>query len=368
MHERTPLGRFANETRARTDALRRVRESVLAEAGPESVRDLLQALPEASPTAITRVRARIGRRPRRRVAPLVGASLLLAASLAFLLVRLFPSTPAPLSAGLDAPVAWATLQPTPEVQLDFQGSGTLGGTARSLALQWELGTLKVEVEPNRGIDLAVHTREAEVRVVGTGFSVTRDALGTAVSVSHGHVAVMCADGQNALLGPGETRVCVPTSPSGLLGRAHGLVEAGAALSEVLAAADAGLAAGATGAVQGELSLLRVETLGRLGRNTEALAAAEAALAAAPARPLDLHHLAAHDALASTGCAAALPHLVALGADATGPELVQYADCIAPTDAVAARAALTAALRDAPPPDQEAGIVERLTRLTGVGGR
>jgi hypothetical protein len=187
-------------------------------------------------------------------------------------------------------------------------------------LEWEQGTLKVEVEPERGIDLAVHTREAEVRVVGTRFSVTRDALGTGVVVTHGHVAVLCADGEKALLGAGEARVCPPTHAAGLLGRAN------------------------------------------------ALAAAEASLAGSPARPSELRHLAVRNAIAMTGCPAALPHLrVLVGEDATAPELVYFADCVADTEPAAAPAALTAALRQGAPPDQEARIIQRLKHLSPAVG-
>jgi ferric-dicitrate binding protein FerR (iron transport regulator) len=363
MREQRPLRRFADRTRAHPAAVRRVRDRVLVDAGDVLPSTLLKALPAPVPGATTRVRARLARPAPRRIAP-VPFVLVALAALALLAFRTFPSAPPPaLAAGLDAPVAWEALQPTPEVHLDFQGAGTLGGTARAPRVAWERGTLRVEVEPDRGIDLAVQTREAEVRVVGTGFDVGRDALGTVVTVRHGHVAVMCTDGDDALLGAGESRTCPPTGASGLLGRAQALTDGGAPAEDVLAAADAGLAAGATGAVRSELGRVRIEALTRLGRPADALAAAEAALAEAPVRATEIRRLAAHNALLVGGCDTALPHLAALAADgAAGPELVQYADCVATSDPIAARAALTAALRSGAPSDQEAGIVARLTRL------
>jgi len=363
MRDDHPLARFAAATRANAKAVARVRRRIDATHGDADTASLLAALPRHAPGATARVRARLARRERRNRLPAWGLGALALAALVFLGVRvLTPPPPPPLSATLAAPTAWQALAPTDEVRLDFQGQGVLAGTARAPRLDWEQGTLKVEVEPERGIDLAVHTREAEVRVVGTGFSVTRDALGTGVVVTHGHVAVLCADGEKALLGAGEARVCPPTHAAGLLGRANALAAQGDTAA-ALEAARAGLATDASGAVRSELELTTVDALTRLGRADEALAAAEASLAGSPARPSELRHLAVRNAITTTGCPAALPHLrVLVGEDATAPELVYFADCVADTEPAAARAALTAALRQGAPPDQEARIIQRLTHL------
>lgn len=367
-----PLQRFTRETAARPAAVGRV----LARLGTEDVsalRAALRALPGATPVGTARVIASLRTRPRARVAPLLATAFVTTAfacaAAALLALRFLYAPPLPLGAGLDAAESWAALQPTDEVRFDFRGRGRLGGTSRAPVVDWEVGVLRIEVEPERGIDLVVHTREADVRVVGTGFTVSRDALGTTVAVTHGHVAVMCVDGEKQLLGAAEQRICLPTNASGLLGRAQALVDQGATGDEVLAAADHGLAAGASGAVRGELELLRVETLTRLGRAAEALGAADAALAGAPSRRIELQRLAARNALDLRGCTGALPYLAALAAtDTTGPELVQYADCVEATEPAAARDALMRALRAGAPPDQESGIVARLARLAAAGTR
>lgn len=367
---------FARETAAGGTAVARVRAR-LGVVDREEIAAILETrLPAPRTGAAARVRARLARPPA-KARPWVALGVVVAgsavgAAIAAVLVAIgvlgggsaATSGPAPLAAVLASEAAWAALAPTDDVRLDFRGTGALAGDARAPRVEWEVGTLRVEVVPDRNVDLRVRTREADVRVVGTGFEVERDALGTRVAVVHGRVAVICADGQDDLLGAGETRTCLPTNASGLLGRARALAERGAPAGDVLAAAEAGLAAAPSGLVQGELALVRVEALGRLGRSAEALAAAGEALAAPGARTEDLRRLAARHALASSGCDAALPHLAALAAGpATGPELVQYADCVAPTDPEAARAALRAALAGGVPEEHAEGIRARLDRLS-----
>ena len=46
----------------------------------------------------------------------------------------------------------------------------------------------LEVSPDRGVYLGVYTEEATVVVIGTGFDVRRDPLGTSVEVRHGRGA------------------------------------------------------------------------------------------------------------------------------------------------------------------------------------
>jgi ferric-dicitrate binding protein FerR (iron transport regulator) len=358
-----PLRTFARTTAARPDAVLRVRARVDGESLDDaSFHAVLTHLPEPRSGAEQRVLARLDERRKWRVRPALVAGLALAAVLLVALRTLYVPV-LPLADGLRADDDWVVESPTKDVALKFRGRGTLAGTSREPRIDWETGTLEVEVTPNRGIDLAVITREAEVRVVGTGFAVTRDALGTRVEVSHGHVAVMCADGQKALLGAGEETTCLPTQPSALLGRAHALADDGADPTLVLDAADRGLAGNPSGPVRTELALVRVETLTRLGRADEALNAANAALPSASGRADDLRRLAARNALVTGGCGAALPYLGVLATDdPAGPELVTYADCIAPSDPEAARTALKNALRAGAPPDQEEGILARLARL------
>ena len=171
------LARFAKETKASPAVVQRVRGRLVAEHDEAAYTELLRALPSAAPGAAARVRARLQRPSRTPLLPVFALGGVALAAVGLLLLRLIPSASPSLTATLDAPEVWEGLAPTPEVTLDFQGQGVLAGTERAPRLTWETGTLKVEVEPNQGIDLQVTTREAEVRVVGTGFSVTRDALG-----------------------------------------------------------------------------------------------------------------------------------------------------------------------------------------------
>ena len=49
------------------------------------------------------------------------------------------------------------------------GAGTVEGSTLSPRIAWDQGSIDVEVEPGKNIDLAVLTRDAEVRVKGTVF-------------------------------------------------------------------------------------------------------------------------------------------------------------------------------------------------------
>lgn len=184
----------------------------------------------------------------------------------------------PLDAVLQASGEPVALTATDGVALRYAGSGRLSGTAAAPRVEWSAGAVQVEVESGRGLDVRVATREAQVRVVGTGFTVTRDALGTAVSVSHGRVEVVC-EGQPAVyLSMGEARTCLPVSAAGRLGRARTLLEGGADPATVLDEVRAARGLGATGVVDAELAFLELRLLVDLGRADEARTAAEAALA------------------------------------------------------------------------------------------
>ncbi|MFH1463350.1 MAG: FecR domain-containing protein, partial [Pseudomonadota bacterium] len=123
---------------------------------------------------------------------LVGAGL---AAAAVTLVLALPDPMAePVRAALVPSADLQSLSPSPEVALAYQGAGQLEGTRQAPRIQWESGTVHVEVEPDQGIQLSLVTREAEVQVVGTAFSVTRDALGSRVEVDHGRVRVTCVGG------------------------------------------------------------------------------------------------------------------------------------------------------------------------------
>ena len=371
-----PVRHFVHETAATPAAVSRVRERVLADVfDAASSRALLTELPDPASGAETRIRACLAHPPRRW--PVAVPALLTAAAatglfgVAAMVAATILTRDAARDAAPDAspsgPLAsetWRAIAPTPHVEVSYVGEGAFGGTRRAPHIEWESGILQVEVEPGQGIDLTVHTPDADVRVIGTGFTVTRGALGTSVAVAHGRVAVVCQDGSDTLLGALETHLCLPTRPGALLGRAQSLSAHGAAPAQVLEAAEQGLAAGAEGPIRAELTLLRIQSLSTLGRAEDARTAAESWLAAGEtARRSEVRHLAAHDAMVTGGCPRAVSHLEVLYAEgATGPELVQLADCVAEERPALAHDALVRALRLGVPVDQEAAIVERLTLL------
>jgi hypothetical protein len=282
----------------------------------------------AQPDAMQRLAARM-RAPRPRPAPRwitgVAAGLAAAAALAFSLwpdPALDPVLPATGARALGSFVS---------VTLDGQGSAR--GTRRDLTVDWHQGRIAVEVEPDQGVSLRVLTEEAAVRVVGTGFSVHRSALGTEVSVRHGRVAVDCVDGPSASLGAEEAITCLPVTAAGALGRARaleGTVSAAALLVEL----DRALSRpDVAGAVASELQAMRTSALLREDRSDEALQAAEAALKmGAPTRALELHRVAARLRLRNNDCSGALAHLLALrDADALGEDAPWLPVCLSEVD-------------------------------------
>jgi ferric-dicitrate binding protein FerR (iron transport regulator) len=225
--------------------------------------------------AVSRIHSRL--RARRRRPTLVYASLALAAAalLAIGAVRTLrpapEAPPMPLDAELASPDGWTELAASGDVALRFAGHGHLSGTAAAPRIAWSAGTLGVEVTPDHGIDLRVETREGVVRVVGTGFTVGRDALGTTVAVSHGRVEVDCIGADAVFLLAGETATCGPTSAAGRLAKARALRDRGAADADVLAAVDDGLALDPPAPVASELRFLALEVLASAGRVDEARA-------------------------------------------------------------------------------------------------
>jgi len=277
---------------------------------------------EASDTSVEALAA-IVRGPGRRPAwpTWVGGGALLAAA-----VALFVLWPA---ARVDRALNHAGgLALGPRVQVIADGEGHADGSVDNLELSWFSGTLGVEVEPNRGVRLSVQTPEGSVRVVGTGFAVTRDALGTAVSVRHGKVAVTCTHGGSHMLEAGGSALCLPTTAPGALARVLALRES-VTPSALQAELDAALALpDATGPVSAELRALRAGALLSAGDEAAALAEAEATLALPDVTRADeLHRLAARLRVRAGDCAGALPHLRALEAAGTlGDDTLSLADC------------------------------------------
>jgi ferric-dicitrate binding protein FerR (iron transport regulator) len=253
---------------------------------------LAQAAPATAASAEDVARLRAGLDARRvhhrrvRFAQLSSAGVAAAAAMVAVVLPAElpapPPAPVPLAASFDGP-SDGPVQAGPGVRLELDGTGELTGDALAPRLAWSAGKVEVSVEPNAGIDLRVQTREGEVRVVGTVFSVERDPLGTTVGVSRGKVEVSCEGQPARYLTAGQTSTCWPTSAGGLLGRARALDTGAAPAEAVLETIDAGLAQGkGTGPIHDELTVLRIQKLQAAGRPDDALPAARAYLAAGSA--------------------------------------------------------------------------------------
>lgn len=285
--------------------------------------ELLAHLPTPAAGAEARVAKRLARslegerRPTRTVWPyaVAGGSTFLAAAAA-LIVVLWPAPAPTAGAGELASVETWGARDFEGVSLSYRGEGDVGGAAKAPRIEWTSGVLHVEVTPNQGLDVRVSTREADIRVVGTGFTVTRDALGTRVDVRHGIVETRCADGEARRLLQGDSVTCAPRSATGLLGRAQSLHAQGAPLAEVLAALDAGAGAEPSAVVADELDALRIQVLVDSGRQVEALTVAEALLRRGGGlRRDEVLSLVPELARPLGGCAVAAPWLAELAPDA-----------------------------------------------------
>lgn len=292
-----------------------------------SYRDGMRAYREAtrlSPAAAARVRAQVeaGRASGsgRWWLPAAGG-LLAAAAAVFVLAPEAP--PEPVAHSFEAPVeavatasvaAVAPVAVSEDVSLRPAGRGKVTGDARNVHVAWEGGTIAVDVTPDQGIRLDVTTDEAVVRVVGTGFDVTRDALGTRVEVRHGKVQVDCASGRSELIETGGSLTCLPGTAAGMLGRARALQDQGAALPVQMETIGAGLALAEPGPVRAELQGLELAALLRGGESDRALTLAEAMLHdGTTLRRVETLQVAARLRLLADDCAGARPWLAELDA-------------------------------------------------------
>lgn len=283
---------------------------------------LLRHLGDPAPAAVDRVRRALVRSTTRAVAaerPWFAAAVggLSGAVLVGLGMWIGPQLVGervvPVARALDADREWRSESLGDDVAVSFQGAGEVEGDSAHPRIQWDRGVIHVEVEPDRGVNLAVETREASVRVVGTGFSVARDALGTQVEVQHGRVEVVCAGQPGVFLGVGDTRECLPTSAGGMLGRARALEAAGAGSDAVLDAVGRGLSlvGESSGAVRDELSVMRVHHLLASGASEAAIDAGRTYLAGADrVRAIEVTRMVAAAELAVGGCPRALASLEA----------------------------------------------------------
>lgn len=317
---------------------------------------LLKRLPEPDPRAPdriwrrfrdTRATARYSRSQRWGFAiPIAALGGAAAAALA-----LWPATPEPQRVvALDT----AGIHPwSAQVQLELDGHGVATGTDRDVVVQWESGTLAVDVVPNSGTSLSVVTEEAVIRVVGTAFEVRRDPLGVTTTVEHGRVAVSCEDGWTGeLTHEGGPHTCLPTRPGALLGRAEFLTAEGAPTETLLETLDLGLARAVPGsAVEGELLARRVRARADRGEVGAALEDADRYLTAEPrSRADEVLQTAARLALTVRGCADAVLYLRRLEATGSAEDRILLASCLATDDPARARALVQASLGSGEPID------------------
>lgn len=246
-----------------------------------------RAVTEARPEDLARHLSALDAPSRRHTGRVVA---LVAASIAAIGL-LVPLWPAPEVHG---PIASGTSEPVPGLRLDAEGTGRLD----ERMIHWELGRLEIEADPG----VRVVTAEAEVRVTGRAV-IERDALGTAVEGA----APTC------IAGTGEDGRCLPTTPSGLLGRARAQLRAGLPIATLLSTLEHAERAADDDTVRDEVRAVRVDVLLAAGDTTQARAAAEAYLATgAPHRRPEVLRVAASLAAAAGDCPTASRHAGELG--------------------------------------------------------
>ncbi|MBX2802960.1 MAG: FecR domain-containing protein [Myxococcales bacterium] len=221
--------------------------------------DAMRAATEPSPGRLARIRAGRSRRvPWGRLA-------LAAVAVGLATLWLWPEAPEPVQHALEGV---AGQQLGPHVHVHSDGTGEVSGHAQHLTVQWRSGSLQVEVVPERGVQLQVVTDEAVVRVVGTAFDVTRDALGTQVAVTRGQVALRCADGPERMLTANQSQACPPVDAAGWLRRVTALQVQGRH-REVVDDVGVALQLQPPGAIALELRLHRLTAWVALGETVQA---------------------------------------------------------------------------------------------------
>lgn len=367
------LRRFAAHTEPSADAQGRVLGRMRRSMDSESVGDLLRTLPDPAPSALRRVLARVrgsieaGERVSMPWSPVpwavAAAALLVIGAAALFAPRLADQPAAVLIADTLEAVETTTAAPAPGVALSYTGWGYVSGSERQPRIHWAAGSLHVDVDPSRQLDVVVETPNGAVRVVGTVFDVDVHDLGTRVRVERGEVEVACELGTTTRLTAGQEATCVRASSANLLTFAIEARQRESAPDRVLALADQGLGLEPdTGPVRDELLLVRFESLMELGRHRDARSAADAYLENLDApRRVDVLRTAAKLAFTDGGaCPVALGYLTELerSGGAQADDLLPLAGCVARADPDRARALLTraAAMQTSP---EVAAAIDRL---------
>lgn len=342
---------YARETEPLSDAQKRVADRLSLSTDPSAATHLLRSLPAPDHFALARVLAHVRESIRvgRRVAMPIGTGPLVAAGAAsavvvvgLLMTPKLMEAPPPVMIAATLEAAEPVLStPAPGVQLEYTGWGFVSGSQSQPRLQWGAGSLRVEVEPNQGIDLRIETPNGEIQVIGTVFDVNVDDLGTRVEVVRGEVRVVCELGETILLAAEQSTTCVRASAANLLNFAVQARTRGGTPGQVLSLAGQGLTlAPEAGLVRDELRLVKFQSLLQLERRSEARAAADDYLSNPQApRRVDVLRTTAKLAFAEGNCPIAVPYLSALGESggAAADDLVPLARCLGranPTEALA----------------------------------
>lgn len=301
-------------------------------------------------------RARILDRVQRRSSPssplrafAVASGLAMATAAAAVVAVVVVDRLPPATRAIGPTASWESL--TGDIAVYPTGSGTW----EDGHLVWNDGGVRVSVTPDRGVDLRILTPEAVVEVVGTVFTVVRDAYGTTVDVERGMVAVSCVGAAEERLGAGGHRLCFRNAEAGL-GEVLRLQSRGVPPAAWLAETERALAHpwGTEVArteliglqVTGLLALDRVDEAAAVGRTLVRRSEAPAGVLASLSRAL----------LDRDGCPAATPFLDALADRGDGEAAVWLASCL--VDPAEQRRVLEHGLVD-PRPEVRAAIEARL---------
>lgn len=314
------------------------------------VREELKKLPPPDPEAVDRVWERYRDTRKRRgfgmwALALPAGALALAGAAAVALMVGLSASDTPRTVAYDGTATATGTSWSDVVELDVDGRGSVVGTDRDVQINWEAGTITAHVTPNTGTRLAVVTDEARVEVVGTVFSVTRDALGVHTSVDKGKVKVTCAEGFDGFVTPesGPT-TCLPTRAALLLGRADALADRDADSVVQLRTVQMGLDRAEVGTVVHEELLVRRMHLGADAGDVDgALKDATLYLQGDPTRKVEIQRFAGWLAMAQKGCDAALPFLEPLATTGSPQDHVLLGECVATTDVIRARTLIEGAV-------------------------
>ncbi len=316
------------------------------------------------------VPAKLGKPPPRNLLqswkPMMLAISAAALLLAVLLARFPAGDPASVVTHLGAEESGSLM--LDHVSLQFEnGIGELSGTAEAPSIYWTQGRLRVDVDPHQGVELSIHTREADITVLGTRFTVERSSLETRVDVERGKVQVNCAGGSSWALSRGQSIACLPTSVSRLLYRADILREKNAPPQVILVTIDLGLEKASEGDLAWcNLQLLKMLTLADLGRRAEAQELALDYLRQGfQRRRLEVLRFAR--GFADEWCPLALEYRQTLsGPGATAQDILSVSDCMKESDPEGARQFLSHALQSTLP-DKERTFVEQKYMELAVEG-